>query len=471
MKAFETTGRFWLPDKPDQDVAGTLTFHPADGCSLSLIGSLIGPRGGRDDRVHRIHGVTSKHQVNLEGCFLTSWRHRMPGGMEETWHVAAVLQGVFIEDDDDLVFDGATFEIEGLFEWTGRRGTTVELVEDSGNVLGVKISHRATLPESHGSVDDRRVVLEFPWATTGDRERETGVAARACVTVRWPSPEPLDRVLGVLKAFQDLMTLAAGTGCAPLAVSLYHPDVILERPTTAPNRQIPITYFGSSIAASRGTRQQLQRRELRFTMDDLGGSLALLRWLELSDVYGRAIDSLVTMRYQPSMYSENRFLNAVASAETFHRERFPGVAIEAATYRRIRDGMLTMVPEEHQELIKARLAHANEPFLKMRLSSLVVQGIGSIDSPLADARWPQVVTSVRNKLVHPSAGAQRVDGSDLVWLAESVLVVMTTCLLREISDASGLVERYLDHRHTRHWLEGLPEILDRLTPATGVRGE
>jgi len=39
MDKFEYKGRWWLPDKPEKRISGTLRFTPNEGAILELIGS------------------------------------------------------------------------------------------------------------------------------------------------------------------------------------------------------------------------------------------------------------------------------------------------------------------------------------------------------------------------------------------------------------------------------------------------
>ncbi len=39
IEEFEYKGKWWLPDKPEKQISGTLRFNPTDGAVLELIGS------------------------------------------------------------------------------------------------------------------------------------------------------------------------------------------------------------------------------------------------------------------------------------------------------------------------------------------------------------------------------------------------------------------------------------------------
>ena len=43
---FESQGRFWLPDHPDKDVPGKLTFQPGNKIVVELLGRLEEPEPG-----------------------------------------------------------------------------------------------------------------------------------------------------------------------------------------------------------------------------------------------------------------------------------------------------------------------------------------------------------------------------------------------------------------------------------------
>ena len=100
--SFTERGLFWLPNKRDDEVPGTLTYDPEKGAVLELLGvfgelndALAKAFGGaRDDEEQVIHGVTTKGKpVSLLRAHDIHRQLPMPGIPHETcvprqhqWH-------------------------------------------------------------------------------------------------------------------------------------------------------------------------------------------------------------------------------------------------------------------------------------------------------------------------------------------------------------------------------------------------
>lgn len=68
-REFAESGVFWLPERPDDHVAGVLTFNPETGASLDLIGVFGEPFSSSDlVSYERVHGVAGKKLFTLDAC-------------------------------------------------------------------------------------------------------------------------------------------------------------------------------------------------------------------------------------------------------------------------------------------------------------------------------------------------------------------------------------------------------------------
>ena len=73
MESREYRGTWWLPERPDDDLRGKLTFSPDKGAILALEGRLLA--GPMDDRNPRrietpiIHGLVGMQEFTLKDCF------------------------------------------------------------------------------------------------------------------------------------------------------------------------------------------------------------------------------------------------------------------------------------------------------------------------------------------------------------------------------------------------------------------
>src|SRR5688572_11001068 len=90
MKSFESVGIWFLPQAPDAQVGGTLSFSKKDGLALALTGSFKTDWNIGGSNYPLIHGVVSDSPygkfLSLFECFATNLSIGMPGISVETIH-------------------------------------------------------------------------------------------------------------------------------------------------------------------------------------------------------------------------------------------------------------------------------------------------------------------------------------------------------------------------------------------------
>jgi hypothetical protein len=120
-------GRFWLPETPDNPIAGTLRFSPGDGGRLSLIGHVEDPasRTPLPDTVDRILGEsTGGRPITLDNCLQTTWHVFCAGVGEQSFHLGVIFDGLEYEAHVLPEFEEVVVGLRHLRDWTGLDGLT-----------------------------------------------------------------------------------------------------------------------------------------------------------------------------------------------------------------------------------------------------------------------------------------------------------------------------------------------------------
>ena len=113
-------GMWWLPDDPDIQVPGTLTFDPDQGATLELLGSFKKnlKELGTYPRPKQMLGSTSDGKfITLQDCFETRTRMAMPGMTTANFHADMVLVGAHFEEESEVAFKKLSVEYLHLDEW------------------------------------------------------------------------------------------------------------------------------------------------------------------------------------------------------------------------------------------------------------------------------------------------------------------------------------------------------------------
>src|SRR5438445_5242515 len=108
---FEYAGVWYLPDKPDLQLCGTLRFTPEDGAVLKLIGSFRDPQANLFDiksvpEPEIILGVaTDGTEITLHESYETQFRLGLPHSVPScSFRPHRVFVGARFETSEDIKF-------------------------------------------------------------------------------------------------------------------------------------------------------------------------------------------------------------------------------------------------------------------------------------------------------------------------------------------------------------------------------
>ena len=421
MQDLDVEGVFWLEDRPDDTVAGRLTFTGANGAELDLIGSLhdlttlpqvvISPT--------RVLGVAGRQLLTLHNAHRSRRRFEMPGIDRETYRIPVVLAGTHISTSEPLLFSSAHMQLENLAAWVGLRGPEVDFVDPAdGDLREIKITHRTKPTLTHTS-EIGTLEVSFPYHFSSGLK--TALEEDASIGVEFSENANIQDILSLCTSIQNLLTIACYATAKVKKVGLEHTDRTRE---TDPGKIVHDTidlYTQWQDSRVLTTERQVGQWDMLFTFDDIGGLEGVERWLETSGKFRVTIDYLMTHWYFPALYSETRFLHAVIAAESFERIR-------------------TQKKKVNLKRALVRMAHE---------SGLFAELVGDID------RWATEILRTRDKkVVHVGLGPEA-DGARTLGLSESLYVLVVLCLLREYGVSEKTFVNVKEHDRFKWLAEGL----------------
>jgi hypothetical protein len=243
------SGEWWLPERPESKVRGTLTFTPDDGGTLTLYGALCtllddtdATRDGDTTTLEvtadvlerlgtypRIHGQAGAHAFTLEDCFRTGGNLLpSPVGPPEVIHVDQVLKGVLFEEGEPLEANGITFGVAHLEHWILESGiqAEVEMPSDGGRPQDRRYRLQgAQLPERAVTLEDgREMHLIHRLGLGGDEIMSRSIEQHFRVRVDMPQLEAMSEVLRSAADLANLLTIATGRPIAFRFVNFWHPE-------------------------------------------------------------------------------------------------------------------------------------------------------------------------------------------------------------------------------------------------------
>ena len=464
MRKFASDGLFWLPDHPDDKVAGRLEFDQVRGGELNLIGAFGDIRaltnGSRD--YSRIVGVAGKRLLTLEECRQSHRGIESPGLVRQRFRVGFILAGAHFEPGEVLEFTSVAVTIDNIEEWIGQSGFSTEIEQDAStrDLTRITMEYRP-IPRESIQFSGGTLELGFTYSFSDDIPRSTKISQGCHFRVRPTALSALKPdLLRYAGALEDLLTLGVGETAFLDEVWLTHPDVAREIAERKYEESIDI------LLERRETYHEDVRRrlapEMIFTFDDIGRLEGMARWLDLSQRFRPVLGLLMAPRYMSRMYGENRFLNYVFAAEVFHRAYFDNRVLPKAVFKAKKRRIVRRVPRDQRRWLLEQLNYANEP----RLSARLVEMVAHVGMPFAvmvpDPRtWAGAVAKLRNSIAH-RGGIETEDDSyrlALHYLGESVAYLTTACLLKELDPSARIVDNLSNHRRFMSVVQQLPEVI------------
>lgn len=459
MTAFNTDGVFWLPTNPESHIAGRLQFDIVDGGKLDLIGTLSSASDVLNDaNVPKVlHGVAGGHKYTLRDCQRTNFNMSMPGIEREAYHVPEIIRGVHITSDTDFKFVAFRMNTRYLSHWIGTTGISYEWEPGSLDHYGISYDR----PESEVDITGFGTIeICYGWNTDGDNFLSSGISHSTFVKATFDTPLPLEDVCSIVSSIQDIITLGMDVTAITTGLSLEHEQhtrELADGRIVHEHIELFKPWLGADIPES---KTRTNSDDILVTFDDMGRVAGLSRWLKTHDMFRLTINSLLSHRYMPKMYGENRLQNAVFAAESFDRARFKNRVESRENFRARRKRILEACPQD-REWLDNFLQYANEPRLVDRLLRLARYAGGRFEYLVGNVEaWARHVKNVRNRLVHSEGSSDGPDGLTLFLLSESVYFLVVICLLRECGIGDVMLDDEFDNRRFRHLHDQLREHFD-----------
>jgi hypothetical protein len=123
MEPFSASGRWWLPESPDNAVAGLVSFKPGEPTELNLIGDFRTPHESLPSVSHAeyaaVLGLTTDGKpITLLSCVEKTRSIAVPSAQTKCTLVANfMLVGGHFDSIESILFDSIRVNYYGLEEW------------------------------------------------------------------------------------------------------------------------------------------------------------------------------------------------------------------------------------------------------------------------------------------------------------------------------------------------------------------
>ena len=446
IEQFEYEGIWWLPDKPEKRVSGTLRYSPTGGAVLDLIGSFKELRDiNQVLQLDIILGVSSDGKViTLYKCFEAESKLSSPGLLSTSFYANIVFVGWHFLKPEDLRFNTLSINYSHLEEWTGITGFTWRLQEEPKRYeLGYEFP-----PVVESKVDHFKVSFDYHFEVSGHRLGEFNLKQTTFIKIEPENDLHFEEYQSILYHTQNFLSLATLRPVHPRIIKGTSEEAKRTRPE-GEDRYQPIDIF-REVAPTPVSTRRLTPYDMLFTFGDISERFetSFRNWFSKFDLLRPVYDLFFGTLYNPSMHLQQRFLNLVQAIESYHRRTMKNYELPKEEHRERTAAILDSCPDQYKKWLRDELVYSNEPSLRARLMETLQACSGLLDHSIQDRKsFINKVVTTRHYLTHYDARLKdkSAEGMELYHLTEKLRIVLEISFLKELGfsldDIRNLISR------------------------------
>ncbi len=464
MEAFTLKGVWWLPENPDHEITGILTFDPQGRSELELFGSHKKGLSELPKNQPIILGAGERGQaITLVYCndLGAGWSHGQYVWIKPKYRPVFIIQGHHFKSVDEVSFNEIWARFYGLDVWT----TSKKLLE-AVDFARIPVD-RSTSEDVSCELANVVISVFRGQSVSGDLRLTSTVDRYAWIEFTPNSPWKLEEVHSRLFYFQMFLSLAMRTSTWPLSIKAPNPS--------GPRWELSIHY---SQMTDFQENDWLFSELMYFTLDSPGTDLerCLRNWFAKRNQLEQTA-RLYNLAISKRMFMEDTFLYMARAIEAYHRQRHEGSyvsekefgALRAELKRSIKSCIPAIEYKDLRRRIYECLNLANSPSLKNRLVELQEKHLCHNRKLFENfGSFAKDVVSTRDQLTHYFDTAEseaRTDGPSLYYMNERLRLILELCLLSEL----GFGDEELQQMAAKNIPQD-PERPERQAPQSAASG-
>lgn len=453
----EHHGIWWLADRSDVQLHGTLLISRENRVSLVLSGAFEGSDGKPPEGRRRILGsVGAGQDVTLDECYVLRPGVSFLGvslmSPRQTWHVQAALIGAHVAANDAIAFRGCVVSVPSLTTWLIRAKALGKRSTDSWRSLMTLEKKVRSLPL--WTADG---VTLRPTLVTGSDQLTESVMKRECRLDLGLSADSAISSAELLRKTRPLQLL--------LSLSTGRPSWILPRTATLPSPDGP--QFANWHWQPHGMEEVPLGIEHAFGYDEWRKLRRrnLKNWLGLTYKLAPVVDLYLAALREMGV-AELRFLTLAQALESYHRRTHADTLIDPQEWKILRERLVGTVTrfagarqrsKEWRQRVVQKFEHANELNLRSRLKQLLGEcgGLAKRIAGTKPSEFAHRVAMTRNYLTHWSEDSRRAtfQNAELTYACYRMLALLEILMLRDAGfDLSSQAIQITLRRRTE-WLK------------------
>jgi hypothetical protein len=432
MESFEYRGLWWLPESPENKIAGNLTFSQEKGFLLDIIGALKPYENGLMSLSQHsiILGVTTgSKKITLQNCMQVGHSISI---VETSKYIANIgFVGIHIDNEEDLLFDKIQARYTYLYDWVGISGIEREFFPEDRASHTLKYS----APED---IEIQTHVGNIRFTFIGNTEGKWHIhnfSESTWIALDANKEKTFDEIAkDFLFPFKALITL--GTTNANFIEELYF--------FKKDYSKYPIKVYYRQSFYHQKVKEKLFPNDMLFTLSDIyeGIESRINNWLNISEKIDSVLNLFLRYKVSTRMFQELKFLTISQAIETYHRRVKDNKILSEEDHQDKVEEILNNVSAEDKIWLKKILEHTNEPRLTDRIKGLLIEHkiiLNPVIENLSDGNkkrnsFTSLAVRSRNFYTHydKEDELKPAKGENLFWLTEKLSILLQSCLLSEL---------------------------------------
>ena len=441
----ETPGFFWLPEKPENRVPGTLHISDSGEVGLEATGLFRDHRAIMEDygmevegpveyerpNLNRIVGIVENGGlVTLDGCI--PQREQFGTGLSKSFfHASLAFIGSNYGAEDEVTFSKFVFSCDGLDDWLSISGFCLE-IDPENKRYSIHYHYPGKIPLTLLSGIELNFDFDFSFPTVSFPTTETSVSQKARVIMISNEPQTLGYFLSLISKICSFLSLATDQNVSIDSMTGYPEKEV----GNSEMRQVSVGVYGK-IGHHSEKKPSTSWHEMLFTYANVGGQLeqALARWLESYDRFGNAFNLYFASRSDAYQNLDVKFLQLVQGIEVLHRRSSKEKLMPEDEFRKFKADIVSDIQDDDKRSwLKEKLAYANELSLRERVERIVEPFACLLGDEDECRAFAGKVASTRNYLTHFSKGNEKraASGEELWYLHRKLEALFQMHLMRRI---------------------------------------
>jgi hypothetical protein len=343
------------------------------------------------------------------------------GGHEGHLSVKYILQGIQIDNEEDLFFSKLSVKMPSLRGWLNKR------IFNQVNIFEDKLSLFRHEAISFGSFD--KFTLEVSFYLNQSMNVETGLSVTDYVTLNIKSNDGnlrLWQFIEIYKKFKKFLAFLGAYDSKEDYFTFYNNEIKFD------NQEIlvPMKFFMKSYNFKNFGFDTIKTPKF----DDIAtdSEKILQNWFSIIDL-SDSIDLILEKYFQSVLSVDSYFLNSCFAIEIYHRRFKKNERYSKAEFRKIKKSILDKIDDPVANVFfKEKLAHANEPSFKERLESLKEDFLLILPESEEVTGFIKKIVKTRNYIVHRSSSEGTISDLELYYASIYLELITKLSIFKEL---------------------------------------